>query len=137
MAPDEYLFKDMDGNYYTSYGCKKSDLRGDGFIDDDDYNLIEDILPKKGSIASFDIRKGAKTVWHHALVLEKSGRYPKKTQHFIDLIDGRGAYPNKSVKDMKAFAKLHQEGKVKQPNLKQVRVGIVLLNEIAGRPDNE
>ncbi|MCR4582680.1 MAG: plasmid pRiA4b ORF-3 family protein [Prevotella sp.] len=90
-------------------------------MDDSYYSTLSDLLRKKGNTATFTIMKGDKAIWHHLLTLEKIGRYTEKIEHRIELIDGQGCYPIKSVKNMDELTARYNAGKLKQPNLDTIR----------------
>ena len=133
-VPNDYWFE-ANNIRYTLY---PDDYRSDDetFEIDSTYEVtIGAILSKKGNIAHYNIRdKNGKVKWRHAIVLEKSGQYTYKTQHFLELIDGRGAYPSKNTKDMPDFLSRIKEGKVKEPDFKSIRKKIEKLETETGSP---
>lgn len=90
-------------------------------MEDPYYSMLSEVLRKKGNTATFNIMKGDKTIWRHLLTLEKSGRYTEKTEHRVDLINGQGCYPIKSVKNMDEHIAHYNAGKLRQPNLDTIR----------------
>ncbi len=132
--PENYEFTDRDKYRYTPYL--------DAYFNKKEYTMMYDaydctlseILKKKGDIASFDILKNKRPYWHHTLVLEKTGRYTQKTVQYINLIDGRGAYPPKSVNNTDKYRKRFAQGNLPQPDFKKIKMELQEYDEINGAP---
>lgn len=90
-------------------------------MDGTDYSTLSLLLPKKGDAATFDIKKGKRTQWHHVITLEKSGRYTEKDSRRIELLSGEGTYPGKTVKSMADHTAAYNAGKLKAPNFDTIR----------------
>ena len=90
-------------------------------MDSTDYTTVGFILGKKGASATFDIKKGKKTQWHHVITLEKSGRYTPKSEEHIVLLSGQGSYPTQSTRNMAEYASRYEQGKLKKPNFDTIR----------------
>ena len=91
-------------------------------MDSTDYTTVGFMLgKKKGGTATFDIKKGKKTQWHHIISLEKSGRYTPKSEEHIVLLSGQGSYPTQSIRNMAEYASRYEQGKLKKPNFDTIR----------------
>lgn len=136
-VPNDYWFETKNTRY-TPFP-EDIELDDEKYDKDSTYEMfIQTILPKKGSIAHYDILdKKGNVKWRHAIVLEKIGRYTEKSQHYLELIDGRGAYPSKNTKDMSDFLSRIKEGKVPEPDFKSIRKKIEKLETETGRPCRE
>ena len=133
-VPNDYWFE-TNKVRYTPYP-EDYQLDDGAFDIDTTYEVtIGTILSKKGSIAHYDILdKNGKVKWRHAIVLERTGGYTEKTQHYLELIDGRGVYPSKNTKDMAEFLSRIKEGKVKMPDFKSIRKKIEKFETETGSP---
>jgi hypothetical protein len=90
-------------------------------MDGTDYSTVSQLFTKKGEKATFNIKKGKKTLWRHILTLEKSGRYTQKIVNHIELLSGQGTYPQQSCKSMTDHAARFKGGKLKQPDFDAIR----------------
>lgn len=120
--PDVYEFVDSEGCRYAS--------DDEDYVDTDEYFDIEDtfdsclqnILRRKGAAASYDIKKGGKTLWHHIITVDKwGGHYKEEPEHYLQLEAMEGAYPTKGTKNMADYEKQLQSGKLKCPNFRTIR----------------
>ena len=119
--PEQYVFTERDGfRFVSDFDDWDIDDEEMDEVDEAFFATISDVLKKKNDFISFGIAKNRKVVWHHTILLEKSGRYTEKTQEYVLLLDGQGAYPAKSVRTMEQYIKQHQEGKLRRPNFKTV-----------------
>lgn len=119
-VPEKYEFKDDNLRYLPD-----ADEQALGIdyreMDSTDYTTVGFILGKKGASATFDIKKGKKTQWHHVITLEKSGRYTPKSEEHIVLLSGQGSYPTQSIRSMAEYASRYEQGKLKKPNFDTIR----------------
>lgn len=124
-VPDQYEFKDGYGSFRYLPDADDHALDKDYWeMDSTDYTTVGFMLAKKGDTATFDIKKGKKTQWHHVITLEKSGRYGPKSEVHLVLLNGQGCYPSRSIRSMAEYVRRHEEGKLAKPNFDTVRMHI-------------
>ena len=119
-VPEKYEFKDDNLRYLPDADEQALDIDYRE-MDSTDYTTVGFILGKKGASATFDIKKGKKTQWHHVITLEKSGRYTPKSEEHIVLLSGQGSYPTQSIRNMAEYASRYEQGKLKKPNFDTIR----------------
>lgn len=119
-VPENYEFKDYNFRYLPD--ADEHALDKDYWeMDSTDYTPVGFMLGKKGTTATFDIKKGKKTQWHHIITLEKSGRYTPKSEEHIALLSGQGSYPAQSIRSMAEYISRFEQGKLKKPNFDTIR----------------
>jgi hypothetical protein len=127
-VPEKYEFKDGDFRYLPD--ADEHALDKDYWeMDSTDYTTVGFMLGKKGATATFDIKKGKKTQWHHIITLEKSGRYTPKSEEHLVLLSGQGSYPAQSIRSMTEYTSRYEQGKLKKPNFDTIRKRIRVFEE--------
>ena len=126
----DYEFVESDGFRYPS--DEEDYALTDEFweMDTPYYTTIDEVLNKKDKTIRYNIKKSKKTtLWSHVITFQKSGKYGPNNEHQIALIDARGTYPLKSMKNMAEYVTRLKDGKIRQPNFSTVRKNIRQFEE--------
>ena len=120
IEPENYEFRDDNFRYLPD--ADEHALDKDYWeMDSTDFTTVGFMLAKKGATATFDIMKGKKSLWHHVITLQKTGRYTPKSQDRIVLLGGQGSYPGQSIRSMAEYIRRHEQGKLKKPNFNTIK----------------